>query len=364
MAVENFQEKEIQNIHYESIYLDSKLPVFHYPVTQKEGWRRAVMEGDPIWLCSGVETFNFYPDVIPDNRSHGFFNDGGATLTDDEKGGKGLFGIPWVYIPMAGGAIEDPNMPPLFTDANDWEKSLTWPDIEAWDWEGCAARNKAFLDNGKFNYLTLFTGFGFERLISFMGFENASIAMIDEDQEDALKALLDRLSDLYCGIVDKCCQYFAIDGFRLHDDWGSQRAPFFSFETAHALLVPNMKKVVDRMHAHGKLAEIHSCGKNETMIENFIEAGWDFWSPQANVNDTQMLFEKYGDRICIGVYGDPYDEKDDEATLREKAREFAKTLCADPKKRCVVSSNFLLDYPSLAYAEELYKTSRLLYGEK
>ena len=90
--------------------------------------------------------------------------------------------------------------------------------------------------------ITFLNGFGFERLISFMGFEAAAMALVDEEQQDALKELFDRLSDLYCRIIDKCCEAYDIDGFIIHDDWGTQRAPFFSFDTGRELLVPYMKK--------------------------------------------------------------------------------------------------------------------------
>jgi hypothetical protein len=43
----------------------------------------------------------------------------------------------------------------------------------------------------------------FERLISFMDFENAAAAIIDEEQESAIHALLDRLVALYIDILDR-----------------------------------------------------------------------------------------------------------------------------------------------------------------
>lgn len=361
-----FNEAEIQDVRLEPMRLGrwcEKFPAFHYPVTEKEGWRRAVRERNPLWLCNSTETFNFQPDVIPDNKARGAFND--ASVSDTEKGGKDMFGVPWVYVPTAGGSMEDPDTPHLFADANDWEQCITWPDIETWDWEGCTRRSRKYMKPDKFTYIPLLNGFGFERLISFMGFENAAVAIIDEEQEDALRALLDKLSDLGCQIVEKCCKYFDVDGFLVHDDWGSQRAPFFSFETARDMLVPYMKKLVDCIHAHGKVAELHSCGKNEMQIENFIAAGWDIWVPSPNINDTQMLFEKYGDRICIGVYADPYDaEKENETAIRAKARAFAERVCKDSEKAGVINIAFMMDYPGSAYVEEIYKISRQIYGDR
>ena len=359
-----FNEKELQVIGIATHFRanrGSAAPIFNTPISMRENWRRMVAEKKPLWLNTGVEMFNFYPDIIPDNRARGFVNDGGIKLSDEEKGGKDMFGIEWVYVPVAGGSMEKPGAPHLFEDANEFEKHIIWTDIESWDWEGCSQRNKAFLDNGEFNYLTMLNGFGFERLVSFMGFENAAMALVDEEQRDALHALFDKTSDLYCAIIDKSCQYFDIDGFIIHDDWGSQRAPFFSFDVGRELLVPYMKKVVDCIHGHNKVAELHSCGCNERQIENFIAAGWDIWGPMASINDTQMLFEKYGDKIILGVYPDPYDiEKDSDEVIRAKAREFVKKVCSDPKKVCILNRNFS-PYLRGVYAEELYKASRIMY---
>ena len=194
-----------------------------------------------------------------------------------------------------------------------------------------------------------------------MGFEDAAVALMDEDQEDALLELFDKTSDLYCKIVDKCCQYFDIDGFLVHDDWGSQRAPFFSFAAGQKFIVPAMKKVVERIHSHGKVAELHSCGCNEMQIENYIAAGWDMWGPMAQINDTEKLFQQYGDQIIIGVNPEAYDkENDSEEDIRAKAREFVEKHCKDPKKVCMINRYFS-PYLQGVYAEELYKASREIY---
>ena len=358
-----FHEEELKVVEISKAFRDARVPIYSYPVPMKDAWRQMALDRKPLWVGTGVETFSFYPDVIPDNRARGFVNDGGIRLDDSEKGGKDMFGIEWVYIPVAGGSIEKQGVPHPFDDANDWEDVLVWPDVDSWDWEGCSARNKEFLKNNRFNYIPLLNGFGFERLISFMGFEEAAMALIDEDQQDALKALFDKLSDLYCKIVDKCCEYFDVDGFLVHDDWGSQRSPFFSFEVGKELIVPGMRKVTDRIHAHGKVAEMHSCGCNERQIENYIAAGWDIWGPMAQINDTKKLHDEYGDRIIIGVAPDPYDpEKDSEEEIRAKAREFVDHFCGDPNKVCIINRYFS-PYLQGVYAEELYKASRQVYQD-
>lgn len=356
-----FDEKELQVMGISKDIRGAEIPLFHFPISKKEEWYRLALQRKPLWMGTAIEVFDFFPNIFPDNRARGFMNDGGVPVSDSEKGGKDLFGVEWVYVPVAGGSMEKPGAAHLLEDVNDWEDIIVWPDIDSWDWGGCRERNIEALNSDRFNLITMLNGCGFERLISFMGFENAAVALVDEDQHEAIKALFDKLADLYIKIIDKCCEYFNADGFVFHDDWGSQRAPFFSFEAGRDLIVPSMKKVTDYIHSKGKVAELHSCGANELQIENFIAAGWDIWRPMPNINDTKKLFEEYGDRIILGVMPEAYDpEKDSEDEIRAKARAFVDQYCNDPAKVCIIARQFA-QYLKGVYAEELYKASRLAY---
>jgi hypothetical protein len=197
----------------------------------------------------------------------------------------------------------------------------------------------------------------FERLISFMDFAEAAVAMIDEDQQDAVKELYERLTDLYIKIVDKHIDYYHAEAFYIHDDWGSQMAPFFSPDVAKELLVPAMRRLTDHIHSRGAIAELHSCGHVAQQVPNMIAAGWDTWSGMP-MNDTYGLYDKYGDKIIIGVIPEQFDPATTpEEAQREKAREFAAKFC-NPKKPCVINmyGAAVLTQP---YKEELYKESRI-----
>jgi hypothetical protein len=236
-----------------------------------------------------------------------------------------------------------------------------WPDIDKWDWEQAAKDNAAFLKPDKFNIAWFLNGW-YERLISFMDFEGAVAALFDEDQQDAVKELFDKLSDLYIKIFDKYIQYFpAIDGFCIHDDWGSQKETFFSPALAEEMIVPYMRKVTDHLHAKGKFCDLHSCGQALKQVPNFIKAGWDSWSGQL-MNDTHKIYELYGDKMLIGVTPDIFDPAaTSEADQRKAAREYADKFCYPDKP------SFLNTYGNSvltpAYREELYKQSRINYSK-
>ena len=231
--------------------------------------------------------------MIPDHVARGFVFE--AVPTPREKfGGKDMFGLNWKYIDVAGGSMSEGK---LFDDANDWREYVHFPDIDSWDWEGSAEMNKEYLASGP-KILWMLNGCWFERLISFMTFEGAAMALLDDDQLDAIKELIHETTSLYMRIVDKCCQYYDFPGFCIHDDWGSQMAPFFSEAVAREVFLPEMKRFCDHVHSHGKFIDLHSCGKGETRCGVFVDAGFDSWTPMA-MNDTDKLWRQ--DRHLRGL---------------------------------------------------------------
>jgi hypothetical protein len=153
--------------------------------------------------------------------------------------------------------------------------------------------------------MTILNGL-FERLISFMDFSEAAVALIDDEQKDAVHRLFSRLCDFYEEEIAIFKKYYNIDQFCLHDDWGSQRAPFFSPDTVREMLLPYVKRLVDFTHSQGLIFELHSCGKNEILTPVMIEAGVDVWKPQP-MNDIKYLCKEYGDKIRIGISPDGLD---------------------------------------------------------
>ena len=315
----------------------------------------------PIWAILETEKRKFTPRIIPDNICRADVVDGLPFDVEKESGGIDMFGVEWVYVPVAGGSMEREDVPHLMDDANDWREAIVFPDVDSWDWEGCARDCNSFLAPDKYNQPWIFTGW-FERLISFMGFEDAAVALIDEDQQDAVAELFMAISDVYIDIVDHFVGYFDnIDGFYIHDDWGSQAAPFFSCDAAADLIVPAMRKVTDHIHELGLECELHSCGCNQKQIENIIAAGWDAWAPQL-MNDLDALFEEYGDQINIATRIPAYADDASDEEQRAAAREWVAKYCTSPGK---VAWPHLLDGALLkpAFREELYVQSRKAYAQ-
>ena len=356
-----FDEKELEVVGKQpQPYGKPTIDQFKYPVTEKEATKRFFAH-KPVWTWLETEKMFFNPRIIPDNVARGFVADALSWDSDSQAGGPDMFGIEWEYEKEVGGSMEVPDQE-LFEDAEDWRSTVVFPDVDSWDWEGAAKANEELLQTDKFVQMWLFTGW-FERLISFMGFENAAIALIDEDQQEEIIELLDKVTDVYIDIVEHCHKYFHPDGFYIHDDWGSSNNPFFSFDAGRDVIVPAMRKLTDRIHELGMYAELHSCGKNERQIENFIAAGWDAWCPQDNLNDCVKLWDEYGDRIAIAVPAFRYDkETATEEEQRAAARKWADAYCTTPGKVAwflKYDGDLLLP----AFRKELYVASRKAYAD-
>ncbi|MDR0862823.1 MAG: methyltransferase [Oscillospiraceae bacterium] len=358
MAIPKFDEKELKVVSTTPGFAGPGTPNYDYPVSPKEA-TAALYSRKPVWQLTGGESTMFSPKVNPDNIARAFVFDGSG-FPFGSGGGPDMFGIEWEYIAQVGGSMVRPGKP-FLEDANEWHEKLVWPDIDTWDWEGAAKANASYLSPDKSNVCWFLNGW-YERLISFMDFEGAIMALADDEQQDAVKELFDKLSDLYIRIFDKYITYFpAIDGFCIHDDWGSQKETFFSPALAKEMIVPAMRKVTDYLHSRGKYCDLHSCGQALKQIPNFIAAGWDSWSGQT-MNDTQKIYELYGDKILIGVIPDSFDPATtSEADQRAAAKTFADKF-ANPDKPSYVNT-YGSSVFTPAYREELYKQSRINYSK-
>ena len=186
--------------------------------------------------------------------------------------------------------------------------------------------------------MPFYTGF-FERLVSFMDMDGALIALVDEEQQDDVKELFDRLADFYIEVILNMKKYFDFDILWFHDDWGSQRAPLFSYDTVEEMILPYLKKVIDASHEAGIIFELHSCGYVEDLIPLIVQAGVDMWDGQ-EMNDKVRLSRDYRGKLGIEVDAQVSPGMSDEE-LHEYMKDFlnryapgvflAKTFRSDPR---------------------------------
>lgn len=123
---------------------------------------------------------------------------------------------------------------------------------------------------------------------------------------DYLHEVFDKQTDIAVANMERI---YAAVGNRMDIAWvcgtdfGTQSSTFCSVDTFHILYKPYYKKINDWIHAHTTWKTFkHCCGAMETMMEGFIESGFDIINPvqwTADGMEPRKLKEKYGGRIVF-----------------------------------------------------------------
>lgn len=316
-----FTNQEIENPKMmPGMFGSPPYPEFNYPVSHKENFI-ANMNGKGHWIPSSNDIIWFCPAAYPDNPAKGNVHEA-VPFPKDQLGGTDMFGIEWEYVPAIGGSTVRPGKPVL-DDVNRWREVIKFPDVNSWDWDGMAAVNMDYLSKGDRIVNTVICTGWFERLISFMDFAEAAMAMIDEDQRDAVNALFDRLSDLYIEIIDRFLETFPglIHAFTLHDDWAGQVSPFFSPTVIREVLTKPIKRVVDHLHGKGLYADMHCCGAIDMLLPCIEEIGFDRLEVMPLL-DREAFYENYGHRMMLSYTPDALPENYTREDCEKAARAF------------------------------------------
>ena len=373
--VPKLDPKELE--YKESIgFMGMKTKTLNYPLN-KHDHGVATFSREPWWqMYQATDAQIFTPSVIPDNVARGFVFEAKPFNANEQGGGPDMFGVEWEYIKTVGGSMVRPGHP-FMEDISEWREKIVWPDLDSWDWEGSAKiNNGTFLKKENFNQMWFQTGF-YERLIAFMEFEGAIMALFDEDSQPEVHAFFDKLTDFYIDLFKHVIKYFPdVNAVFFHDDWGSQKETFFSPAIAEEMIVPYMRRLTDFLHANGIFCELHSCGNNYKQVPNYIKAGWDAWAPQL-MNDSYKIYDDFGDKILIATFPQNIPEeimklpttdeqgaafaKLPEEEQRRIAREYADRVCVHGKPSFY--NFYAAHWLTPAFREELYKESRINYSK-
>ena len=323
------------------------MPVLSTPITPRENYLRMMHHEQPLWLPTSMDYAITAPTCSPDAWAHGVVF--GPGINPAEEGGQDMLGVEWeIYGP--GAMVRQGN--PLVKDLDHWEDYVTFPDVDSWDWESSGAKDvKRANDNGQVIRIAQFSGF-FERLISLVDMEEALVSMIDEDCAPAIHRLFDYMCTLYDKHFEKYAKYLHADTVWFMDDWGTQRAPFFSIDTIREMLLPYLKRVVESAHKYGLLLDFHSDGKIDELVPLIVESGADSWEGQI-MNDKIKVLETYPQLVC-NVHMPPIPKDATEEQIHAIVDEFFETY---GKYRIVVDA-FGVSPDALVY---LYEKSRRAY---
>ncbi|UWG96717.1 hypothetical protein LPY66_17825 [Dehalobacter sp. DCM] len=250
------------------------------------------------FLLAAVE--HKIPEYIPNQMTDVICT--GAMFETYENGplGGGLdgFGVVWHASTSAGGQSV-PGGKPVLDDVTAWEDIVKFPDLDTFDWKGAAAAQFAVPGadrNLKAVEYQCWNG-QFLRLTHLMGFENALCALMEEPE--ACYALMAAITDYKIKIVERASQYFKPDIFTSFDDTATERGLFMAPNVYRELIKPHHKRLNDAIRAFGMTPAMHTCGKCEEIIPDFIEEGAVIWTSAQPMNNIVAIQENFGDKLSI-----------------------------------------------------------------
>lgn len=139
----------------------------------------------------------------------------------------------------------------------------------------------------------------FELIQDFVPFQSLAFLQIDEPEVYRLLWIRigDLMTELWAWLLKNHADTFAV--CRFGDDLGFRSATLISPDEIRQHIIPQYKRVVDMVHAHGKPFLLHSCGKIYDVMEDLIGVvGIDAKHSNEDEIDTfDVWVERYGDRI-------------------------------------------------------------------
>lgn len=275
-------------------------------MTEKENFLIAYHHGKPAWTPCFFDAYHPMGSRLLNNQG------------EFMKGGRDMFGVNWLVTADTGyQAIADPREH-LFDDVTRWKDFVSFPDLDAMDWEAGAAADLEGVDRDE----KMLAFFGIEgnylRLQSMMGVCETMVAMLEEGE--AVYEFFDAYTNFKIKSIQKVAKYYKPDIYVDGDDICSSTGRFFSPGLYDELIKPFEMRVGKAVVETGMILEHHLCGKCEDIIPDIIERGATIWQTAQSMNDLVAIKEKYGDKLLIHGGWDSYGQHNFDCATEEQVR--------------------------------------------
>ena len=282
-----------------------------YPISPRENLMLAMNHRKPIWMPNISASSQIFGSKIAHDSPPA--HERQMDTTD-------WFGVEYKYSEAQGSNTPQGNVLDCVTE---WREKIKWPDLDQFDWASEAEEYMKERDSSLALGMRMSNGL-FERLHMIEGFDQALTDLLLEPEavQDYLFAIADFKIDLFNHIRD----HLELDYIVAADDWGTMRAPFFSTDTFEQTILEPTKHFVKGVHARGTKFIAHCCGVIEHFVPYMVEdIGFDVLEIQTNLNDTDAIFEKYGDRVTI-QHGPVRNVQPNSEMSDEEARKLAQEM--------------------------------------
>lgn len=140
----------------------------------------------------------------------------------------------------------------------------------------------------------------FERMHFLRGFEQLMLDLYDAPNQ--VHALAGKVIEYQIGLVLRLRDLFPgrIHGFATTDDWGSQHGPLIRPELWREFFAPHYRLLSAAAHEAGMHVRLHTCGKVNDLIDDFIDVGFDVLQvQQPRLLGIEEIGRRVAGRICF-----------------------------------------------------------------
>lgn len=235
------------------------------------------------------------PEYVPlQTDCNPFLVSASGAIEEPWEGGVDAFGVNWLVTKE--GAMPEPNNF-RFDDVSEWRKHVQIPDVNSFDFNAMAEMDLATIDRSRQLVNVLYSCGLFERLVSFMGFENTLCALITDP--DSCKDFFNEMSTFKAKVIDKIIDAYKPDVITYSDDMAHAKGLFMSPETYREVIKPYHRRIADAITSRGVIFSQHICGKCEDLLEDFVGMGCRIWNSAQIMNDLAGIQKKYKGILTI-----------------------------------------------------------------
>ena len=236
-----------------------------------------------------------------------------------------MFGVPYVREWNASnGPIPKPGFF-ILDDITKWRDIIKRPAIlDNIDWQLLADQQLPNWDPETFLGGGAAVGNGyFQILASFMGFDMALIACMEEPDE--VKDLLNFILELNLELSKNFIYYYHPETGGGADDIAHERAPFISIEMFEDIFEPLWRASIYPYVEAGCWTSHHNCGMFEPLVPYIVDMGYNAWNPAEWMNDLVGIKKRFPKLALCGGFNDDRIRKPEHT--EEEIRAYVRENC-------------------------------------
>jgi len=238
-------------------------------------------------------------------------NEWGVTMVSNPEANNGA-------LPKPGNFILD--------DITKWDKVIKKPEmiaptVDDIDWVALAAEQTKNIDRSTTGVMVSIGNGVFQFLVSFMGFEEALIALVEEPE--VCREFFAWADDYFVPISKKAIEHFNPDMCYMGDDSASKYAPFVSPKTYREVLKPSYSRAAIYAQERAIPIGFHNCGKAEAYLADMHDFGVKYWDPCQTENDLLACKAAFDDIVIQGGF-DFVPNADGSKITEEFTREYVR----------------------------------------